>query len=174
MAVLYVFSQELFYEHLEYYKIIGILCGLAIYNSVTVYLPFPMALYKKLLAKYVCMHRMVQTTLLCRVSLLMFEIFLFSLLSLHVVIGFIFRSPSFKDFMQLFPSMAKSIEEILQYSGNNFEEVFDLNFTVNKDCQCRSTLLSVIYTVQGILEELRACALLQLILLTMTEVVTIM
>jgi len=32
--------------------------------------------------------------------------------------------------MQLFPSMAKSMEEILQYSGNNFEEVYDLNFTV--------------------------------------------
>ena len=123
---------------------------------------------------YVCMHRMVQMKLICRVSLLVFELFLFSLLSLHVVIAFIFRSPSFKDFMQLFPSMAKSIEEILQYSGNNFEEVFDLNFTVNKDCQCRSMLLSVIYAVQGILEELRACALLQLILLTMTEVITIM
>lgn len=40
---------ELFYEKHDYYTIVGILCGLAIYNSITVYLPFPLSLYKKLL-----------------------------------------------------------------------------------------------------------------------------
>ena len=41
--------QELMYESIDYYVLIGILCGLAIYNSVIVELPFPTALYKKLL-----------------------------------------------------------------------------------------------------------------------------
>ena len=45
-------QETLFYEKLDYYVIIGILCGLAIYNSITVYLPFPIALYKKLLDRY--------------------------------------------------------------------------------------------------------------------------
>lgn len=42
-------QETLFYEQLDYYTIIGILCGLAMYNSITVYLPFPLAIYKKLL-----------------------------------------------------------------------------------------------------------------------------
>lgn len=46
-------QETIFYEKLDYYVIIGILCGLAIYNSITVYLPFPIALYKKLLDRWV-------------------------------------------------------------------------------------------------------------------------
>lgn len=34
---------------LRSYEVVGILCGLAIYNSVLVDFPFPLALYKKLL-----------------------------------------------------------------------------------------------------------------------------
>ena len=33
------------------YALIGILCGLAIYNGTIIDLPFPLALYKKLLNK---------------------------------------------------------------------------------------------------------------------------
>ncbi|KAL5505563.1 hypothetical protein EMCRGX_G007016 [Ephydatia muelleri] len=44
-------DQELLYESIDYYVLIGILCGLAIYNSVIVELPFPTALYKKLLQR---------------------------------------------------------------------------------------------------------------------------
>ncbi|XP_064386075.1 probable E3 ubiquitin-protein ligase HERC4 isoform X2 [Halichondria panicea] len=39
----------LFEIDLDHFVLIGILCGLAIYNSVIVDIPFPMALYKKLL-----------------------------------------------------------------------------------------------------------------------------
>jgi E3 ubiquitin-protein ligase HERC4 len=37
------------HEDLIMYNLIGIVCGLAIYNQVIIYLPFPLALYKKLL-----------------------------------------------------------------------------------------------------------------------------
>jgi E3 ubiquitin-protein ligase HERC4 len=37
------------HEDLVMYNLIGIVCGLAIYNQVIIYLPFPLALYKKLL-----------------------------------------------------------------------------------------------------------------------------
>jgi E3 ubiquitin-protein ligase HERC4 len=46
------FSDEpLLYGSLNYFKLVGIVCGLAIYNSVIIDLPFPAALYKKLLRK---------------------------------------------------------------------------------------------------------------------------
>ena len=45
------FSQPLLYDSLNYFKLIGIVCGLAIYNTVIIDLPFPTALYKKLLKK---------------------------------------------------------------------------------------------------------------------------
>ncbi len=42
-------QSGLFEVDLDHFVLIGILCGLAIYNSVIVDIPFPMALYKKLL-----------------------------------------------------------------------------------------------------------------------------
>ena len=45
--------QALFYESLDYFVLVGIVCGLAIYNSVIIDLPFPTALYKKLLQRLV-------------------------------------------------------------------------------------------------------------------------
>ena len=53
--VLY-FMQALLYGSLNYFKLIGIVCGLAIYNSVIIDLPFPAALYKKLLKKLAIVH----------------------------------------------------------------------------------------------------------------------
>lgn len=44
-------DQPLMYENLDFFILIGILCGLAIYNSVIIDLPFPTALYKKLLKR---------------------------------------------------------------------------------------------------------------------------
>ena len=49
----FFFSQALFYESLDYFVLVGIVCGLAIYNSVIIDLPFPTALYKKLLQRLV-------------------------------------------------------------------------------------------------------------------------
>ena len=37
------------FETSEYFTMIGIVCGLAIYNFTIINLPFPLALYKKLL-----------------------------------------------------------------------------------------------------------------------------
>ena len=37
------------FEDIGYFFMIGVLCGLAIYNFTIIYLPFPLALYKKLL-----------------------------------------------------------------------------------------------------------------------------
>lgn len=51
--VFFFFSQALFYESLDYFVLVGIVCGLAIYNSVIIDLPFPTALYKKLLQRLV-------------------------------------------------------------------------------------------------------------------------
>ena len=51
-------TQELFYENADFYLLIGILCGLAMYNQVLVDLPFPLLLYKKLLGRYVSVFTM--------------------------------------------------------------------------------------------------------------------
>ena len=36
----------------QYFQLIGVLCGMVIYNAVIVNLPFPTALYKKLLKRF--------------------------------------------------------------------------------------------------------------------------
>ncbi|XP_071953937.1 probable E3 ubiquitin-protein ligase HERC4 isoform X2 [Antedon mediterranea] len=48
------------YEDKSMFRMVGILCGLAIYNQVIVELPFPLALYKKLLNKPVFLSDMSQ------------------------------------------------------------------------------------------------------------------
>ena len=45
------FNALTFEEDMAMYALIGILCGLAIYNGTIIDLPFPLALYKKLLNK---------------------------------------------------------------------------------------------------------------------------
>lgn len=46
------FSEDSFEDEVMYF-LIGLLCGLAIYNFIIIYLPFPLALYKKLLLELV-------------------------------------------------------------------------------------------------------------------------
>ena len=45
------FNPATFEEDMAMYHLIGLLCGLAIYNITIIDLPFPLALYKKLLGK---------------------------------------------------------------------------------------------------------------------------
>ena len=52
IKIVCLFLQALLYGSLNYFKLIGIVCGLAIYNSVIIDLPFPTALYKKLLKQW--------------------------------------------------------------------------------------------------------------------------
>ena len=49
-----------------------------------------------------------------------------------------FRNPNFKDFKQMSPSLAKGIEDILQYNGDDFEADFELNFTVRTALSVKS------------------------------------
>ena len=41
------------FEDIDMFFMIGVLCGLAIYNFTIIYLPFPLAIYKKLLGEEV-------------------------------------------------------------------------------------------------------------------------
>ncbi|KAL5262692.1 hypothetical protein ACHWQZ_G008179 [Mnemiopsis leidyi] len=52
----FVWFSEFSFEHTSNYHLIGVLCGLAIYNSTIVDINFPPALYKKLLKKPVTLN----------------------------------------------------------------------------------------------------------------------
>lgn len=69
------------------------ICGLAIYNFTIIDIPFPLALYKKLL---------------------------------NEPVGLV-------DLKDLSPSMANSLKSLLDYDGNDMEEVFGLAFDINRD-----------------------------------------
>lgn len=45
------FNSDSLEEEVTYFGLIGVLCGLAIYNFVIINLPFPLVLYKKLLGE---------------------------------------------------------------------------------------------------------------------------
>lgn len=66
---------------------------MAIYNFTIINLPFPLALYKKLLKEPV----------------------------------------DITDLRDLSPTLANSMQSILDYVGDDFEEVFNLNFEVTRD-----------------------------------------
>ncbi|VDM65221.1 unnamed protein product [Strongylus vulgaris] len=78
-------------EEVNYYKMVGILCGLAVYNCVLVAFPFPLALYKILLD----------------------------------------QQPVLEDLAELSPVEGRSLQELLDYQGDDFEDVFCLNFTIS-------------------------------------------
>jgi len=86
------FSEDSFEDEVMYY-LIGVLCGLAIYNFTIIDLPFPLALYKKLLKEPV----------------------------------------SLEDLKGLSPTLAKSLQDVLDYTEADLEEVFTLNFEVTRE-----------------------------------------
>lgn len=67
--------------------------GLAIYNFTIIDVPFPLALYKKLLGE-------------------------------PIILG---------DLKSLSPTMANSLQSLLDYSENDMEEVFCLFFNIDRD-----------------------------------------
>uniref|UniRef100_A0A915KJE7 HECT-type E3 ubiquitin transferase n=1 Tax=Romanomermis culicivorax TaxID=13658 RepID=A0A915KJE7_ROMCU len=100
MFVEYTESRKLWFaphlfenDDVGMYKLIGILCGLAIYNGIIVALPFPLALYKKLLD---------QPTVL-------------------------------EDLKDLSPTEGRSLESLMDYDNDDFEDVFSLYFQVSID-----------------------------------------
>lgn len=85
------FAEDSF-ESEEMYKLVGILCGLAIYNFTIINISFPLALYKKLLNE----------------------------------------KPELSDLKELSPSLAQSMQSILDYQGADLTEVFDLSFEISR------------------------------------------
>uniref|UniRef100_A0AAR2IIL5 HECT domain-containing protein n=1 Tax=Pygocentrus nattereri TaxID=42514 RepID=A0AAR2IIL5_PYGNA len=86
------FSDKCFVEH-NWFHLIGIVCGLAIYNSTVVDLHFPLVLYKKLLD--VC--------------------------------------PALDDLKELSPTEGRSLQQLLDYEGDDVEEAFCLNFAITRE-----------------------------------------
>ncbi|XP_058922815.1 probable E3 ubiquitin-protein ligase HERC3 isoform X1 [Kogia breviceps] len=86
------FSDMCFVEH-NWFHLIGITCGLAIYNSTVVDLHFPLALYKKLLNV----------------------------------------KPGLEDLKELSPTEGRSLQDLLDYPGEDIEETFCLNFTICRE-----------------------------------------
>ncbi|XP_011688739.1 PREDICTED: probable E3 ubiquitin-protein ligase HERC4 isoform X2 [Wasmannia auropunctata] len=86
------FSSDTLEEEIMYF-LIGLLCGLAIYNFVIINLPFPLVLYKKLLGE----------------------------------------SVGGNDIKGMSPTIARSLESILEYNESDFEEVFNLNFEISRE-----------------------------------------
>ncbi|XP_050295958.1 probable E3 ubiquitin-protein ligase HERC4 isoform X2 [Anthonomus grandis grandis] len=86
------FSENTFEENSVYF-LIGMICGLAIYNFTIIDIPFPLALYKKLLGEPVGLN----------------------------------------DLKDLSPSIMNSLKSLLEYDGDDLDEVFCLNFSINRD-----------------------------------------
>ncbi|CAL1530118.1 unnamed protein product [Lymnaea stagnalis] len=81
------------FEEPNMFKMIGILCGLAIYNFTIIHLHFPQALYKKLLK----------------------------------------RPVTLDDVKELDPGIGKSLQELIDYEGDDFDDVFSLSFEVMQE-----------------------------------------
>ncbi|XP_071391939.1 probable E3 ubiquitin-protein ligase HERC3 isoform X1 [Centroberyx affinis] len=86
------FSDKCFVEH-NWFHLIGIICGLAIYNSTVVDLHFPLILYKKLLDV----------------------------------------APKLEDLKELSPTEGRSLQQLLDYDGDDVEETFCLNFAITRE-----------------------------------------
>lgn len=86
------FSEKTFVE-LNWFHLIGILCGLAIYNFTVVDLHFPLVLYKKLLD----------------------------------------FPPSLENLKELSPTEGRSLQELLDYPGDDVEDTFCLTFAILRE-----------------------------------------
>lgn len=86
------FSHKTF-EDIDLFNLIGVICGLAIYNLTIVELNFPVALYKKLLKK----------------------------------------NPTLEDLKELMPAVGRSLQQLLDYTEDDLEETFCLNFTITEE-----------------------------------------
>ncbi|XP_072112577.1 probable E3 ubiquitin-protein ligase HERC4 [Mobula birostris] len=74
----------------DVFRLLGILCWLALYNGFVADFHFPLALYKKLRHE----------------------------------------RPTLDDLKELSPTLGRNLQELLNYEGDDIEEVFGLNFTV--------------------------------------------
>ncbi|XP_030626975.1 probable E3 ubiquitin-protein ligase HERC4 [Chanos chanos] len=86
------FSNKTF-EDIDLFHLVGVICGLAIYNFTIVDLHFPVALYKKLLKKNV----------------------------------------GLEDLKELMPEVGRNLEHLLNYTEDDVEHTFCLNFTITME-----------------------------------------
>lgn len=87
------FMEDFYDNDPNMFSLIGAICGLAIYNFTIINLPFPLALYKKLLDEPV----------------------------------------GLSDLKDLSPTVAQSMQSILDYAEPDFAEVFDLTFSITRE-----------------------------------------
>jgi E3 ubiquitin-protein ligase HERC4 len=80
------------FEESQMFLLIGVICGLAIYNSTIIDLPFPLCLYKKLLQ----------------------------------------RDVNLDDLRGLQPDVARSLQQVLDYTEDDIVDVFGLTFQVTE------------------------------------------
>uniref|UniRef100_A0AAX7U1I8 HECT domain-containing protein n=1 Tax=Astatotilapia calliptera TaxID=8154 RepID=A0AAX7U1I8_ASTCA len=90
---LWIPSSTCTFEDIDLFNLIGVICGLAIYNLTIVELNFPLALYKKLLKK----------------------------------------KPTLEDLKELMPDVGRSLQQLLDYTEDDLEETFCLNFTITEE-----------------------------------------
>ncbi|KAI4812952.1 hypothetical protein KUCAC02_024314 [Chaenocephalus aceratus] len=97
------FSNKTF-EDIDLFNLIGIVCGLAIYNLTIVELNFPVALYKKLLKK----------------------------------------KPTLEDLKELMSDVGRSLQHLLDYTEDDLEDTFCLNFTITEENYGATEVLELI------------------------------
>lgn len=97
------FSNKTF-EDYDLFHLIGLICGLAIYNLTIVELNFPVALYKKLLK----------------------------------------REATLDDLKELMPDVGRSLQMLLDYTEDDLEETFCLNFTITEENYGATEVLELI------------------------------
>ncbi|EDO34592.1 predicted protein [Nematostella vectensis] len=88
-----IWFNDLTFEESPMFLLIGVICGLAIYNSTIFDLRFPPVLYKKLLRK----------------------------------------KPNLDDFRGFQPSVARNLQYLLDYSDDDLEDTFGLNFQIMRE-----------------------------------------
>jgi len=98
------------------FVLIGILCGLAIYNFTIIYIPFPLVLYKKLLGEDVD-HPVDLDDL--------------DGISPSLAKGICFKIKFYKS--QIYFFFLLGLKDLLAYQETDLEEVFCLNFTMTED-----------------------------------------
>lgn len=116
------FSEDSFEDEAMYF-LIGLLCGLAIYNFIIIELSFPLALYKKLLKESVSLSDIKDMSpVLARWEL---EIIENTILTTHKWINDRIQKMILND--------SRSLQNILDYEEQDLESVFCLNFEVTRE-----------------------------------------
>ncbi|XP_055497143.1 probable E3 ubiquitin-protein ligase HERC4 [Leucoraja erinacea] len=77
----------------DVFRLLGIICWLALYNGYVADFHFPLALYKKLLNE----------------------------------------QPTLDDLKELSPTVGRNLQELLNYEGDDLEEIFCMDFTIGAD-----------------------------------------